>query len=204
MTGSSSKSLTPDDYSRAAKALNVPIAAIKAVTDVESRGSGFLADGVRPVILFERHIMRRQLIAHGHADLAASSMLMRPDIVNSTPGGYKGGEAEWSRLDDAVKIDRQSALESASWGLFQIMGFHWKTLGYASVQDFVNAMYRDEGAQLDAFVLFVKANPNLATALRNRNWASFAAGYNGPGYRANKYDEKMAAAFARHNGEAAA
>jgi hypothetical protein len=200
MTGSSSKTLTPDDFANAAAALNVPVAAIKAVTDVESRGSGFLADGVRPVILFERHIMRRQLIAHGIAIPASVSL----NIVDVTPGGYKGGAAEYDRLDAAVHLDRDSALESCSWGAFQIMGYYWKALGYASVQDFVNAMYRSAGDQLDAFVRFIKANPNLARALRNKDWPGFAAGYNGPGYRANHYDEKMAAAFARHNQEAAA
>ncbi|WP_328515044.1 N-acetylmuramidase domain-containing protein [Ralstonia pseudosolanacearum] len=33
---------------------------MRAVNEVESRGSGFLPDG-RPVILFERHVMYRQL-----------------------------------------------------------------------------------------------------------------------------------------------
>jgi hypothetical protein len=200
----SSKTLTSDDFTRAATELGVPVAAIQAVTDVETSGSGFLSDGVRPEILFERHVMLKRLIAHGLSQQAERYASQRPDIVNATPGGYKGGAAEYDRLDAAVNIDRTSALESCSWGAFQIMGYHWKDLGYSSVQDFVNAMYRSAGDQLDAFVRFIKANPNLARALRNKDWAGFAAGYNGPGYRANHYDEKMAAAYARHSQEAAA
>lgn len=196
------KRITPDDFARAAKDLGVPVAAIRAVTDVESRGSGFMPDG-RPVILYERHIMRRQLVKNGREDQARHYAMTAADIVNATPGGYQGGAGEWDRLARAIEIHRQSALESCSWGLFQIMGFHWKLLGYPSVQAFVNAMYRSEGDQLDAFVRFVKANPNLLSALKARDWARFAAGYNGPGYAANKYDTKLAAAFARHAKELA-
>ncbi|QMV33374.1 hypothetical protein F1_00010 [Ralstonia phage Heva] len=198
-----SKQLTADDYARAATALGVPVAAVKAVTEVESNGKGFLPDG-RPLILFERHIMRRQLVAAGHAMDAARYNLTDPNIVNSKPGGYVGGAGEWDRLARAIEINRPAALESASWGLFQIMGFHWKLLGFASVQAFVNAMYTSEGAQLDAFVAFVKANPNLLRALRAKNWPDFARGYNGPNFAANKYDAKLAAAYACHSKTGAA
>ncbi|MGA0525154.1 N-acetylmuramidase domain-containing protein, partial [Escherichia coli] len=90
--------------------------------------------------LFERHIMRRQLVAAGHAMDATHYNLTDPNIVNPKPGGYVGGAGEWDRLARAIEINRPAALESASWGLFQIMGFHWKLLGFASVQAFVNAM----------------------------------------------------------------
>ena len=189
------KKLDQDDFAKAASALGVPVAAIRAVTDVESKGSGFLPDG-RPVILFERHVMYRQMDKLG---LDAKGLEIRfPTLVNSRPGGYKGGAAEHDRLGVAATFNRQSALESCSWGLFQIMGFHWKLLGYASVQDFVNAMYRSEGDQLDAFVRFIKANPNLLRALKAQDWEAFAAGYNGPQYRTNQYHTKLAAAYARH------
>src|SRR5690606_33023389 len=38
----------------------------------------------------------------------------------------------------------------------------------------------------------------LAPALRRRDWAAFAHGYNGPGYRANDYDGKLARAYRRY------
>ena len=189
------KKLDASDYERAARELGVPVAAIRAVVDVESRGSGFLPDG-RPVILFERHIMRRQLRAKG----IDTEPLEReqPNVVSSKAGGYQGGTLEHDKLGQAAKINREAALESASWGLFQIMGFHWELLGYERVQAFVNAMYRSEGDQLDAFVRFVKANPSIHKALKAQDWARFAKGYNGPEYAKNKYDTKLATAFARH------
>ena len=195
------KKLDQDDFAKAASALGVPVAAIRAVTEVESKGSGFLPDG-RPVILFERHIMRRQLEKMGRKDLADLQAKF-PSIVNRQTGGYKGGAAEHERLGVAATINRQCALESCSWGLFQVLGVHWKLLGYASIQDFVNAMYRNEAGHLDCFVRFIKANPNLLRAIRAQDWAAFAAGYNGPAYVKNAYHTKLATAFAKHSKELA-
>lgn len=184
------------DYSKAAKLLGVDEAAVKAVASVESSGSGFLTDAGGkqvPKILFERHIMfkrLRDLTALKSADL----MAQHPDIVNSSPGGYKGGIAEWGRLNQAIAIDKKTALESASWGAFQVMGFQWQLLGFDSVDELVAEAYTEEG-QLDLFVRFIKANPNLKNALVRKDWASFAKGYNGVNYHINHYDTKMAEAY---------
>ena len=59
-------------------------------------------------------------------------------------------------------------------------------------------MVSGESAQLDAFVAFVKKN-NLDDELMRHDWASFARGYNGPAYRENHYDTKLAAAYAFHS-----
>lgn len=184
--------LTPQDFQNAAKKLGVTVAHIKAVTEVESRGSGFLDDG-RPKILFERHVFRKRLIEKG-----VSVQNTPNDIVNAASGGYLGGVKEHERLDRAAKINRDAALESASWGMFQIMGYHWKTLGYPSLQAFINAMYRDEGGQLDAFVRFIEADPRLLRALKSQDWSTFARIYNGPATKG--YDTKMADAFKRAGG----
>lgn len=192
------RQLTEQDFQRAASALHCDVPAIKAVDEVESRGAGFLPDG-RPKILFERHIFRRQLLALG-IDTARFEREM-PGIVNADPGGYVGGAGEWKRMDDAVAINRDAALASASYGRYQIMGFNWKAAGAVSLQDFINDMYRSEGAHLDAFVAFVM-HEGLADKLRRHEWAAFASRYNGPGFRKNRYDTKLAAAYAKHNGGA--
>jgi len=188
------KDLTEGDIRKAAARLDVSIAAIKAVTEVESRESGFLESG-RPVILFERHVMYRQLPAERRAIQAAAF----PALVNSKPGGYVGGESEWRRMKRACNIDREAAIQSASWGLFQIMGFHWEHLDYPSVSDFSEAMHRSEGDQLAAFVKFIQKDDRLHQALQQKDWATFARYYNGPAYRRNQYDTRMAEAYQRHN-----
>ena len=203
--GDCAQLLRNHDLVNAAERLGVPLAAIYAVNEVESKGKGFLDNG-KPVILFERHIMYRQLATPRnagddpaelklHADQLAAA---NPALVNPKPGGYVGGTAEHQRLAMARLIDDTAALESASWGAFQIMGFHWKRLGYASVQDFVTAMTAGESQQLDAFTRFIETDPALHKALKARKWADFAKLYNGPDYLRNLYDTKLQRAFERH------
>lgn len=190
------------DYSKAAKLLGVEEAAVKAIASVESQGDGFITDksgNKIPKILFERHVMFKRL--RDFTPIKSADMAVKyPDIVNPTPGGYKGGLAEHERLDRAVKIDRVTALESASWGRFQVMGYHWKALGYSSVQEFVNKAYTDEG-QLELFIRFVKASPNVLKALKAKDWVGVARAYNGPGYAKNSYHIKMKEAYERFSKE---
>ena len=176
--------LADADFERAAKAIGCTVAAVRAVNQVESRG-GFFADG-RPKILYERHIFHRLT--------AGKFSAAHPDISNKAPRGYIGGPAEYGRLARAIALDRKAALQSASWGAFQIMGFNFKLAGFANVEDFVKAMVSGQGAQLDAFVAFVRKN-NLDDELVRLDWAGFARGYNGEDYRKNKYDVKLADAY---------
>ncbi|MDO3522796.1 N-acetylmuramidase domain-containing protein [Ralstonia pseudosolanacearum] len=190
--------LSAADLQRAADTLGVPVAAVRAVNEVESLGAGFLTDG-RPVILFERHIMYRQL---RQADRDADALARQfPNIVSPQRGGYVGKAGEHMRLTQAIAIDRDCALASASWGLFQVMGYHWERLGYPNVNAFADVMTSGEGAQLDAFVRFVSADPALHKALAGGKWSTFAALYNGPSYKDNLYDVKLARAFARYQTE---
>jgi N-acetylmuramidase/LysM domain len=183
--------LTEADYQRAAKTLGVNVAAIKAVAEVESTGAGFLADG-RPKILYERHIFSSD--THHKYDAT------HPNISNRHSGGYgAGGAHQYDRLKEAMRLDSNHALQAASWGKFQIMGFNYTKAGYSNVKDFVAAMYKSEGKQLDAFVSFIKANPAAHRALQKHDWASFAYNYNGENYKQNAYDTKMAAAYARYS-----
>lgn len=178
------------DFQRAAKELNCEVAAIRAVASVESLAGGFLPDG-RPKILFERHVF--------HQLSGGKFSVSNPDISNKSAGGYgRSGTHQHERLAKASALDRNYALMSASWGMFQIMGYHWKALGYKSLQAFINAMYESEAKQLDAFVRFIKVN-RLDDELRNKQWAKFARGYNGPAYAKNKYDVKMAEAYKKYS-----
>lgn len=189
------KHLADSDLVAAAAKLDVPLACVRAVNEVESRGSGFLTDG-RPVILFERHVFWRRLKARGidPAPYAARG----PNIVSQTRGGYQGGAAEYTRLALAELINPDAAWESASWGGFQVMGENWERLGYAGPDDFVARMEASEADQLDAFVRYVAADAKLLAALKARQWAKFAEGYNGSDYKANLYDTKLARAYQRY------
>ncbi len=190
-----SRFLSESDLNSVAKDLGVELAVIKAVNEVESSGQGFSGD--KPKILFEGHVFWRQLKKH---DLDPNSYVDgNENILYSkwTREHYFGGAREHDRLEKAKKIHENAALESASWGLFQIMGYHWETLGYKSVKEFVRLMNKSEGEHIKAFGRFILAN-NLAKYLKSRDWANFAKRYNGPGYKTNKYDEKLERAYNKY------
>ena len=196
--------LAESDFYNASIRLDVPVAVVKAFAEVESRGDGFLPTGV-PVVLFERHVMYKRIKEKFGFTRADALVKQYPDIINPKSGGYGKVSEQPGRMERAANlIDRTCALESASWGLFQLMGYHWKRLGYDSLQSFINHMYASESDQLEGFVRFVLTDQALHKALRAKNWAVVAALYNGPAYdaapgRANDYDTKLADAFARHS-----
>jgi LysM repeat protein len=189
-TDTASRTLTAADWQRAATSLGVDVAAIQAVANVEAPGSGFLADG-RPKILFEAAQFGRLT---GDRYNASHPNISSAEWDRSL---YVGGAGEYDRLAEARALNETAALQAASWGRFQIMGFNHRAAGFDNVQDFVRAMQRGEGQQLDAFVNFIKADPAMHRALQNHDWTSFASAYNGPGYAANSYDTKIAAEYAR-------
>ena len=188
-----SKKITIAQIQRQAAELGIEPAALQAIHEVECRGSGFNADNT-PVILFERHVMRQRLIAGKLFSIAEKMEVKQPNLCSKTSGGYGLYSAQHGRLAAAAEYHRESALESASWGLGQVMGYHWKSLGYKSLQAFVNAMYQDEASQLDAMCCYIKVN-GLINALKNKDWKAFALGYNGKGYAKNSYDTKLANAY---------
>ena len=191
--------LLETDFQAAAARLGVGVPAVKAVATVESNGGGFLPDG-RVKVQYEPHVMYRQLVSNFARARADKELVAHPDLVAKKAGSYQSLDKEDKDMNRAAQlIDRTSALESASWGAFQIMGYHWKTLQYTTLQGFITDQYTAAG-QLETFVRFIQADPRLLRALRGKDWATFARIYNGPNYAANKYDTKLAAVFKQYGG----
>lgn len=183
-------------YVKAAEDLDCDVAAIKAVSEVESGVDGFLEKGV-PKILFERHWMYRKLDEYDLSTALTLAEKHLSHIVNKTPGGYVGGWGEHTRFNEAYGLNHESAIESTSWGRFQIMGFHYDHLGYSSAEEFRIEMSKSENTQLKAFVKFIKEDNRLWSAIRKKDWKNFAHAYNGPNYAINSYDKKMSDAYER-------
>lgn len=196
------RALTQADIDAAAAQLACEPAAVQAVVEVESPGTGFLWDG-RLRILFERHVFWRRLVNRGvdPTTLGAPSA-----ILSQQPGGYVGGAGEYARLAQARTISIDDAMESCSYGRFQIMGYHAPALEYLDASAMAQAFAVGEHEQMAAFAKFILLDADLHKALRARKWAAFAKIYNGPAYADNLYDTKLARAYARHAtaGEAAA
>lgn len=180
--------LTNTHYMLAASALDVEVAAIQAVAEVETHGKAYDDQG-RPTILFERHCFHN----FTHGDFDAS----HPVISQPTAGGYGKFSAQYGKLEEAWGLAPDAALRAASWGRFQIMGNNFGAAGFGSVRAMVVAHARAESEHLNAFVHFVLGHPSILQALRRKDWAKFAFGYNGSSFKENEYDSKMASAYAR-------
>jgi len=187
------KQLTNDIIARVARTNGIEPAALKAISVVESAGNGFLPDG-RCKILFEGHIFWRQLVIAGITPQRYTAG--NSDILYEVwdKSKYKGGAEEYKRLEKAMKIYRKAALKSASYGMFQIMGFNHKYCGYDDVETFVADMDESVEKQLTAAIKFLKSL-NLVDYMNARNWRAFASRYNGPKYADNQYDLRLEKAY---------
>ena len=160
------KKLSDLDYLIAAMQLGCKARAIKAVAMIESNGEGFTSTGIVKTRLESQFLAKYQ---------AASGKAPKSFLTFASAYAY----------------DPSSAILSTSFGEFQVMGFNYKAAGYTTPQAYYNAVKNSAVSQLNSFVGFVKVN-KLAQYLKDQNWAGFAYRYNGPGYKANSYDTKLA------------
>lgn len=194
--------LSEKDIIDFAKAFDLEVPIVKAVQEVESSGSGFLPDN-RPTILFEGHIFWRELKRRDfdpETMVAGNENILFPKFNRAF---YEGKEKEYLRLEKARNIGNspkilEAALASCSWGMFQIMGFNYRLVDAFDVIDYVTKAKRSEAEHLKTFGEFIKST-TLLDALREKRWVNFARGYNGAGYKVNKYDERLKAAYLRHS-----
>lgn len=186
--------LTEEDFTLVSKLLDVEIAVLKAVQKVETGGRGGFFSPGKPAILFEGHIFwsqlkKRNIVPENY--IVGNEHILYPKWEKCH---YKGGLGEYERLEQARKINKAAADASASWGMFQIMGFNYAACGEISIESFVKSMIDSECKQLILFARFIKQS-GMLPALQFKNWAEFAKRYNGPAYALNKYDEKLADAY---------
>lgn len=186
--------------SRVAQDNGWPLAHLLAVAEVESAGKVFAeVHGVdEPLVRFEGHYFYKRIVPVKRDEAVRKGLARAKAGVVKNPASQ---QERWDRLiRPAAELDKQAAYESVSWGLGQVMGAHWKALGYGSVLALVDHAREGAAGQIELMARFIRANPNLSKALKEGRWTTFAAGYNGPGYKANAYDEKMAKAARRWAG----
>lgn len=181
--------VTDDQIAGWARGLGASPKQLKAFAAVESGGGGFQPTG-HPKILWERHYFWRRI------------RITLPLISNPRPGGYtldsnrNGINDSWEKLQMACRRDPVAAFESCSWGKFQIMGAHWKALGYESVFHFAWSMVESEAGHYEGFVRFIRVNKLARLLARvSTNPADnipIVRRYNGPGFRKFAYHEKLA------------
>lgn len=157
---------------------------VQTVASVESQGDA-------SAFLFEPHVFSR-LTNHKYDET-------RPDL--SWPKWDKSRylkhkEDRLIQFGKAVFLEPLKAYESASWGLFQIMGFHYKVCGYGSALAMSQELQSNVEANVAAFGFIIR-DMHLVDTLKAMEWEKFAKIYNGPGYKLNNYHIKMQNAYDR-------
>jgi hypothetical protein len=193
-------------FSAAAWLLGCRVETIKAFAMTECGREGGFLDSGEPVLLYERHKFHKYTGGRYDGKLFDLENDNKPGyfLSSSKPGGYGPVSIQHAKLQAAVKLDRDAALMSCSWGLFQIMGENYELCGYQSIQRFVTAMYRSVDDHLKAFCQFIRHNKKvvngkmLIDAIRgdaNRvpDFLTSALIYNGP--KMKEYDLKFKANF---------
>lgn len=190
-----------NEVERRAKELHIEPEALLAFIEVESAGQVFATvKGAQvPLIRWEGHYFDRLVKQNARAQARAEG------LASPTAQAIKNSSDQAKRyamLDRAKAIDYDAAVMSASWGLLQVMGEHWKVLGYKSAKDFEQQVMSGFKGQLDAGVRYLEKF-NVVDPIRRKDWSAAARIYNGKNYKKFEYDTKMAAAYKRLTGRKA-
>ncbi len=173
----------------------------QAVIAVESAGRLFanVNGKPEPLIRFEGHYFDRRLVGISQARARLRGLSSPRAGVIKNPASQT---ARWKLLEKAKLINHNAALESTSWGIGQVMGAHWKWLGFESIDAFVIEARAGIAGQLRLMELYIE-KAGLVSALKSKDWSVFAKGYNGPAYGQNGYHLKLAQAYRVAKKEAA-
>jgi hypothetical protein len=163
---------------------------LEAFIRIESGGKGFDDKTGRILIQFEPFWYRKK------APYAPSGAWS----VNKVDVQSK----EWIAFNNAYDLNPVAAMESTSIGLPQIMGFHWKRLGYGSVSDMWQSFTNSLIEQLCALIRFIETDKSLFKAFQEKDWHKMAYFYNGSGYMTQAhrlgikpYNEQLKEAYER-------
>jgi len=187
--------LTARDFVASAARLGCEPAVIRAYFHVETGGrSGFEADG-KPTILYEPHIFSGR--TRNRYDQSNPSISYPRWDRTRYPRDQAG---RWAQMREAFALDPEAAVASASWGAFQVMGFHYERCGFPTAQAFVADMSKSMARQLAAFEAYVLHDRVLTEAVRDKNWRVMTARYNGSG-QVDVYAPRLEAAYRRYSAD---
>ncbi len=193
--------LSDSDFQNAATQLGggISVNIIKAFATVESGGRSGFGPAKLPVIAFEGHLFRKYT---KHIYDQAHPLLSYRYKKKAGPQWQVNNKDQikaWETMATAFALDQEAALMSASWGMFQIMGFNYESCGYKTVFEFVAALKVNAGNQLKAFLGFCSKSPALMKAMKAKDFTSMAFNYNGEDY--GNYDVLMRKAYEKLEGK---
>jgi len=97
-------------------------------------------------------------------------------------------------LTFAQNLDDTTALQSASYGTAQIMGFNYASIGYSDVQTMFLNFSSSIRSQLQGLFAFIQTHSACLNGLRSQDYLSFAQCYNGNSPNAQMYGDNIQAA----------
>ncbi len=120
-----------------------------------------------------------------------------PNLVGDR-GNYGSYDSQLNKLQEAKKLNKSFAIQSCSWGKFQVMGSNYRLL-YSTPQEIEIAQNQCELQHLQLFKSYLN-NVNIINDMKNKNWREIARKYNGPKYEQNNYHVKMENSYKRLKG----
>jgi hypothetical protein len=178
-----------------AERLDIDRAVLDAVLEVETNGKPYGSDG-KLLIRFEPHKFNKYSGTElgSWKDKGKPHYNKRKDrrIDNIICEG--GQDHEYDCLKEAASIDSEAAYKSISMGLAQIMGFHYKKLGYKTAKGMYQAFQKSEVNQVKGFFRFLESEKGLLKAARNKDFDTFARLYNGK-KNAKAYGSRLEKAY---------
>ncbi len=183
---------------RVAEKVGCEPAVIDAIITVETGADPFDPSG-RLVIRPEAHKVVKcpYLDAEAKKKAAKLGFTKQPKLPGYHIDPVAAGNAAWAWVD---KFSREFGEDAACWitsfGAPQIMGFNHNLCKFGSPSAMVRAFADEEDEQYLAMGEFLIGS-GLKDACKQRKWATIARLYNGPDYAKNRYDTKLADAYAR-------
>lgn len=178
------KKLTNNDILQLAKEFKLSVAQIKAVDSVESGGKGFDENTGKIIIQFEPVWFKRK------APYTPSGKW--------SLNGVERQKQEWIAFNDAFSKNPNAAMESTSIGRMQVLGLHYKRLGFSTVGEMWDYAKESEKNQLRLGLLFIQTDKRLHKALSTCDWRTFAYYYNGRLFEKYGYHLKLEKAYKFH------
>lgn len=168
--------ITNKEYLKLSLQFGINISKVKAIDSVESNGEGFDLKTGKIKIQFEPSYFKRisRLIS-------GIWSLNKVDIQSK----------EWEAFNDAFKKNPKAAMESTSIGRMQVMGEHWKRLGFKSVDEMWDFAKVSEANQLYLGLMFIATDKSLFNAVQIWDTKEVARRYNGKNYWIKGYDKKL-------------
>jgi len=159
---------------------NFTVWILKAIMEVEALNGGFDKKTGKILIQFEPHLFKR---------LFPRWMYFKSKIWVSNKVDVQS--KEWLAFNEAFATNPDKAMESTSIGLPQILGLHYKRLGYKSVGEMWNHFKESEYNQVLGLIKFIQTDKNLRYAVslmldektRMKGCTIFATYYNGSGFK---------------------